>query len=530
MSSPARTFILILVSTLLFAVGGHAAGGGSSEEPAYTTEDGKVLQYSHMPLPLSEYGDADQEGIIGKLSARAKRDPFNVAATIIFLCAIIHTFLASFFNRLAHKEEEEHHRLIKKQGRTAEAKPHDDAIDDVSFKSQMFHFLGEVEAIFGIWAIALAAAAIKFYGWADFRVYVAKDVNFTEPMFVVVIMAIASSRPIIRFAEQALSGVAKLGGGSAAAWWWSILTLAPLLGSFVTEPAAMTIAALLLAKKFYEFQPKPKFAYATLGLLFVNISVGGTLTHFAAPPVLMVANKWEWTTPFMMANYGWKAALGIVVANTIYYCLFRKELAGMPNPDKHLQQDATMPIYWQEREDPVPAWVTLTHVAFLTWTVFNSHYPAMFVGGFLFFLAFMQATEHHQNKISLRSPLLVGFFLAGLVIHGGCQRWWIEPILTGITDAWTLMFGSTFLTAFNDNAAITFLASQAPGLSDSVKYAVVAGAVAGGGLTVIANAPNPAGQSILAKFFPDGISPGKLFLGAAIPTAIMIFALMLLGR
>ena len=60
---------------------------------------------------------------------------------------------------------------------------------------------------------------------------------------------------------------------------------------------------------------------------------------------------------------------------------------------------------------------------------------------------------------------------------GPGQRWWIEPILTGITNDWVLMLGATGLTAFNDNAAITYLASQAPGLSDAAKYAVVAGAV-----------------------------------------------------
>ena len=75
------------------------------------------------------------------------------------------------------------------------------------------------------------------------------------------------------------------------------MTIAPILGSFITEPAAMTIGALLLAKKIYKHKPKATFAYATLGLLFVNVSVGGTLTHFAAPPVLMVASTWSWDMP-----------------------------------------------------------------------------------------------------------------------------------------------------------------------------------------------------------------------------------------
>jgi len=160
--------------------------------------------------------------------------------------------------------------------------------------------------------------------------------------------------------------------------------------------------------------------------------------------------------------------------------------------------------------------------------VLNNHFPALFLGGFLFYLAFTQATEHHQSELALRPALLVGFFLAGLVVHGGLQRWWIEPLLTRLSEL-PLFFGAVGLTAFNDNAAITYLASLVPGFSPEMKYAVVAGAVVGGGLTVIANAPNPAGQSILSQYFPDGVSPVRLLLGALIPTAIMA-AVFLVAR
>ncbi len=340
----------------------------------------------------------------------------------------------------------------------------------------------------------------------------------------VVIMAMAASRPILRLAEALLASVARLGRGSSAAWWISILTLGPLLGSFITEPAAMTIAALLLARKFYRRAPARKFAYATLGLLFVNVSVGGTLTHFAAPPVLMVSAKWGWDTPFMFANFGWKAIVGILAANAACFFWFRKGFAQLsPEPAAR----ANGAVAWEDREDPVPVWVTLTHVGFLVWTVVNSHYPALFIGGFLFYLAFAQATEHHQNDVRLRSPLLVGFFLTGLVIHGGLQGWWLQPVL-GSLSRLPLFLGATTLTAFNDNAAITYLATLVPNFSAALKYAVVAGAVTGGGLTVIANAPNPAGQSILSQYFPDGISPLYLMLGALLPTAIMALCFLLL--
>jgi Na+/H+ antiporter NhaD/arsenite permease-like protein len=149
-------------------------------------------------------------------------------------------------------------------------------------------------------------------------------------------------------------------------------------------------------------------------------------------------------------------------------------------------------------------------------------------GLFLFFLAFVEVTAEHQSELQLRSPILVGFFLAGLVIHGGLQQWWIAPLLSRLGEV-PLMLGAIGLTSFNDNAAITYLSTLVPKLADSMKFAVVAGAVTGGGLTVIANAPNPAGQSILRQFFPDGISPLGLLLGALPPTIVYALCFLLLG-
>ena len=162
------------------------------------------------------------------------------------------------------------------------------------------------------------------------------------------------------------------------------------------------------------------------------------------------------------------------------------------------------------------------------WSAVNAHHPKLFVPGILFFLGFAQVAQPYQNRIDLKPPILVGFFLLGLVIHGGVQGWWIAPILGNLAEM-PLMLGATLLTAFNDNAAITFLSTLVPGFTDSLKYAVVAGAVAGGGLTIIANAPNPAGVSILKKYFNDEVSPPGILGGALIPTVIMIVLFLLLG-
>ncbi|MDX6767387.1 MAG: putative Na+/H+ antiporter [Candidatus Methylacidiphilales bacterium] len=485
---------------------------------APTVPDGTEAPF---PRPLESYQDAHLAGIGEKLLHRVKVEPFNAVATLIFLCAILHTFAASTFIRIAHRIEEKHHDALRQKATQPEA--HGETTP-VSFTATLFHFLGEVEAAFGLWLIPLFVAIVVFFDWNHVLQYVDRA-NFAEPVFVVVIMAIAATRPVIRLASSWAAQVARLGGQSVGAWWLAICTLLPVLGSFITEPAAMTIAATLLGVKFCHLKPSPRLMYATLGTLFVAVSVGGTLTHFAAPPVLMVAGKWDLNTPLMLVHYGWKAVAGIITTNAIVYLCFRREFSRLQSKADELatRQPATT-------ETPIPVWVTGVHLAALAWTVATLHHPPFVIGGFLFFTAFTIATAHHQFQVALRGPVMVGFFLAGLVLHGGFQGWWISPLLGGLGE-FTLFAAATILTSFNDNAAITYLASFVPELNThlaadpqralALQYAVLTGAVTGGGLTVIANAPNPAGQSILAKYFPDGISPLGLFLGALGPTLIV---------
>jgi hypothetical protein len=519
-----KALLCLLISLIFLHPVTTLAAADSHEKAAYPKLADGSKQYATFPKPLETYPQTEG-GIVETLKIRAKADPFNVAASVIFLLAILHTFAASTFTKLSHKIEHKHEEELKRRG--VRDALHPDGVAEVSFSATLLHYLGEVEAVFGTWAIALAGAAIYYHSWNDFILYIAKDRVFTEPLFVFVIMAIAASRPVLRISEILMSKAAALGKGSPAAWWLSVLIIAPVLGSFITEPAAMTIGALLLGKRFYRHKPSPKLAYATLGLLFVNISVGGTLTNFAAPPVLMVAGKWGWSTLFMLEDFGWKAVVAIVLSCGLYFLWFRKELFKISDKADGCEDGLIEIPAWIERETKIPAWITLVHLAFLGWTVYTAHYPVLFIGGFLFFMAFSHATGHHQNRISLKSPLLVGFFLAGLVIHGGCQAWWISPVISALPNQ-ALMLGATILTAFNDNAAITYLAAQVEGLSLATKHAVIAGAVTGGGLTVIANAPNPAGQSILSRFFRDGVSPLGLFLGALFPTIIVYLCFTIL--
>ena len=477
----------------------------------------------NFPPALSSYESAaaGDGGLWGTLTARVSAEPFNLVATVIFLLAIVHTFLAGKIRHYAHVVEERHAaRLGKtKTGHGHDADENDDGQpDEVSFAGQALHFLGEIEVVFGLWAVVLAITLAAHLG-LDSAIGYLSQVNYTEPLFVVAVMAMAATRPVVSLAEAMLRRVSALGGGTPFAWWMALLVIAPVLGSFITEPAAMTVGALLLARQFYVCQPSARLRYATLGLLFVNVSVGGTLTHFAAPPVLMVAAPWGWGFGHMLGNFGWKAAVGIIAATGLYAAVFGKELRALRPASASEPGVGARP--------PIPAWVTAAHLGFLAFTVWAAHYPVLFVGAFLFFVAFMQATAHHQTRLDLRGPVLVGFFLAGLVIHGGLQGWWIEPVLKSMGPT-ALFWGSTVLTAFNDNAAITYLATLVPGFSDTAKYAVVAGAVTGGGLTVIANAPNPAGLSILQRYFPEGFSPLGLLLGALPPTLVMAACFLLL--
>lgn len=496
---------LVLATTLFLPLVALAAGGPSpgGSPPSF-------------PPPLESYQNETGLGLGEVLASRAKAEPLNLVATLLFLGAILHTFAAPKIAAYAHHLQ---HRPPADYDRDGTVEPHEHPLDVRSFKAEALHFLGEIEAIFGLWVVPLLGVILWSKGWTTVESFMS-NIHFTEPMFVVVIMAISATRPVLSFAEGLIGGVARAFGGSPFAWWMAILTIGPLLGSFITEPAAMVISALLLSRRIYSFGPSSRLAYATLGLLFVNISVGGTFTHFAAPPVLMVAGKWGWGLGYMFQHFGWKALIGIVVANLLYAALFRRELSGLTAAGPVVAEDS-------HARPPVPAWVVAMHLAALAWTVFTAHTPALFIGGFLFFLAFLQASAPHQDPLNLRSPLLVGFFLGGLVVHGALQQWWIAPVLGSLGEQ-PLFWGAVGLTAFNDNAAITYLASLVPGLTEELKYAVVAGAVTGGGLTVIANAPNPAGQSLLAKHFPGGISPFGLAAGAIVPTLILAAAYLLL--
>lgn len=407
----------------------------------------------------------------------------ELIAAILFLTAIIHTFSTKYFEHLAHTNPK---------------------------YSGLLHLLGEVEVVFGFWAMILVIFMIGFEG-KDNAVDYIDSRNFTEPMFVFVIMVIAATRPILQCSQQLILMIAKVMPIKKEIAIYSLLLgLVPLLGSFITEPAAMTLAALLLGNNYFGKNVSNKFKYATLGVLFVNISIGGTLTPYAAPPVLMVSNTWNWDLWFMISNFGWRSTIAVIINTIAIVFIFRKSF-----------DQITFKV---TNEAKVPLMIIFIHIFFLINVVFFAHHPAIFMALFLFFLGYTSAYKQHQNPLILNEALLVAFFLAGLVVLGAMQQWWIKPILISM-DSTTVYYGATVLTAFTDNAALTYLGSLVDGLTDEFKIALVAGAVTGGGLTVIANAPNPAGISILREYFSEkSVNPLGLLIAAIPPTLIAIIA------
>jgi hypothetical protein len=432
-------------------------------------------------------------GYVGKASTIAEIPLVQKVGTLVFALALVHTLVAGRINAYSHRFPKD------------------------SIRSNILHFLGEVEVVFGIWAVILMGWVGSMYGSEEIIGYLS-TVNFTEPVFVFVIMAMTATRPIIDGAAALIGLLARaMPLPPAMAFYASAMFFGSLLGSFITEPAAMTVVALLLRDRFFDKNHSAFFKYLTVGLLFVSISIGGTLTHFAAPPVLMVAGPWNWDMSFMFFNFGWKAAVAIAVGVALTCVLARKDLM-LPLPKKEVVEPGVR----------TPMWLIVSHLLFVALVVAYHSHVVFFVPIFLLFLGWVEVTRRHQELVQFRSALLVGFFLGGLVTLGKLQGWWLQPLISSM-DSYALYFSALGLTAITDNAAITYLGTLVPDLDARSKYLLVAGAVAGGGLTVIANAPNPAGFRILGeRFGAKGIEPQKLFLAALPFTILATLAFLLL--
>jgi hypothetical protein len=342
----------------------------------------------------------------------------------------------------------------------------------------LLHLLGEVEHAFVFWALVLLLG----WGFVDGPAAVWRQLtahHFGESLFVFIALLVVSLPPL-REAIGRLTVVIgrRLPGGGATGFYFTTLAVLPLLGSLITEVAAMSVAALVLRDRLFASPLSTMLRYATLGVLFVNVSIGGVLTHFAAPAVLMVAEHWGWGIREMLLLFGGRAAAAVVFNAAVATLLFHRELAAVP---LQAARAGTGPLR---------------------------------AAGLLRGLWWREASS-------------TALFLGALVILGSAQGWWLQPLLADV-DERVLFYGAALLTSVTDNAALTYLGSVVSGLDAQDKVSLVAGAVAGGGLTVIANAPNPAGAAILRGAFPGGrISPLRLLLAALPPTLVAVLAFRL---
>ena len=429
--------------------------------------------------------------------------------TFFFVCAVFHTFSVKVIQHWSNQ--------LKKG----------------SLGQNLLKILGEVEVVFGLWAGFLLLSMLGVQG-SESTIEFIEGISFREPIFVFAIMAVAATRPILDFSRGFIFSASRLLPLPAqASFYLTGLILGPLMGSLITEPAAMTVTAFLLKERFFG---DPKFSsrmkYFTLGVLFVNVSVGGALTPYAAPPILMVAKPWGWGLSETFHLLGLRS-IQIVLINALFGLIVCRKYLMKNREDSGVDQKASAPKKPQSSPSSLPSpkrspsWLQALHSVFLIAIVLTAHHTHIFMGIFLFFLGVVSVTKHYQEELQLKQSLLVSFFLGGLVVLGQLQSWWLQPMITHLNKT-SLFLGATLLTAFVDNAALTYLGTQIHNLSAELQYALVAGAITGGGLTVIANAPNPAGYTILRDCFGrEGISPFQLFKGALIPTLIGLICFML---
>ncbi|MBS4169108.1 putative Na+/H+ antiporter [Parachlamydia sp. AcF125] len=370
-----------------------------------------------------------------------------------------------------------------------------------------FHYVRTAKRIVGIWIIPLLASVTFLYDWR-IAINFLSTRNYTEALFVSVIMTIVSSQPILNLMEAFIRKIASLGKESPGSWWVSLLTVGPILGAVITEAGALIVTSLLLAKQFYTRPVSQNLAYATLGLLFTHISLGAILTNFGAPLDWMHVEQWSEEELFTLARFSGKSLLTIFISTLCYYLYFRDEFAELAKREKTFSPSET--------RQRIPWWVTATHTMCLSVAILSLYHPPIFLSVTCLFLIFHETTRQYQTRLKLRPPMLVGFFFSALVIHGGLQEWWTTPLLERV-DALMLTGASYLFGSFVDGATLAYLATLLPSLNDATKYSVIVGTLAAGGLTVISHPFNSKQEAPSHSHFAEGISPKKLFFATLFP-------------
>src|SRR5919108_1097115 len=135
--------------------------------------------------------------------------PIELLATVLFGLAVLHTFCVKRFAHWAHQHP------------------------PGSVTENLLHFLAETEVVFGLWAATLFLGIASLQGSVHAAVDYIEGLNFTEPKFVLVVMVVAATRPVVTLAEKLISLVARLiPAPESVAFYIAALIFGPLLGSF----------------------------------------------------------------------------------------------------------------------------------------------------------------------------------------------------------------------------------------------------------------------------------------------------------
>lgn len=425
----------------------------------------------------------------------------QVGASALFFCAIIHIFLTPWLGRLHRLYQ---HKKMMFPGRWKQ----------YLLLSECFGFLNKIELVFIVWAVPLFVIFVCCEGYRVAMAYF-NSRNYVSSLFIMIMLIFLESRPIECLSERIFSNIAKLGYQSPKCWWWTIMLFAPLSTFFLKETGAMIIGATLLAKHFYRFYPSSRFGYATLGLLFSNISIGGLLTAFSSRALFIILPSVKWGNEIVIKHFCWKAVLSMLISTTIYYFVFKKEFHSFP---RSVVNKAVV-------EDDIPYWVILVHIVLVGLLISTNTIPLFMMAILIFYLGFQRFTIFYQHSINISKTCCVGLFYAGLVIFGELQEWWVLELMHRMSD-FGYMLTSYGLSIFLDNALVNYLVHNLPVATDCYLYLVITGCMSAGGLTIISNMPNIVGYLIIKPAFQvPSFSMWRLFISAAVPSvlALLVF-------
>ncbi|AAP05554.1 putative Na+/H+ antiporter [Chlamydia caviae] len=422
----------------------------------------------------------------------------KTGAALLFFFSILHTFLTPWlFGRC---QLYQHKKMVFPE-----------RWKKYLWLSEFYRLISRVELVFVLWAAPLFLWFLYSEGYRVTMSYF-NSRNYVFSLFIVIMLILLESRPIVYFSECIFSNIAKIGRQSPRCWWWTLMIAAPLSGALLKETGAMIIAATLLVRNFYKFSPSPRFAYATMGLLFSNISIGGLTSALSSRALFIILPSVKWNNSFILKYFCWKSIIAILLSTTIYYLIFRKEFNNFPKV-------VINPSMMNER---VPKWIIFVHIILVGSVILARSVPLLMAAIFLFYLGFQKFTIFYQHSINISKVCFVGLFYAGLVIFGELQEWWVLELMHRMSDFGYIITSYT-LSIFLDNALVNYLVHNLPVATDCFLYLVIAGCMSAGGLTIVSNMPNIVGYLILRPSFPSSsLSLGWLFLFALGPSIISL--------